>query len=128
MPYDVPSTLKGVRFPFVVSGVSGGSIATEEKAQIESCIKMLLVTEVGSRLMLRDYGVGLSLILQEPNDEVAQNLFRRLAFEGITRWEPRVMITNMTFKTEEEILHIYLEYQLLVNGESITADFAFPVA
>lgn len=128
MANDVVNTLKGMRFPFSVSSISGSTQTTSEKQQIESCLKMLLVTEKGSRPMLRDYGLGLALVLQEPNDEIAQNLFRRLAFEEITRWEPRIIVTNIIFKVEEADLHIFLEYQLLQTGESVTSDFTFPTA
>lgn len=127
MPFESSSQIKGLRFPFKVSVKSGRTEVTTEAAQIESGLRMLIVTEKGSRPMLRDYGLGLKIILQEPNDELLQNLFRRLAFEEISRWEPRVIINNIYFKVDKENLHIYLEYRLAETGQDIVSDFSFPI-
>lgn len=127
MPLDYIPELKGIKFPFALASDSGGARGATDAEQIESCLKMLLVTEKGSRVMMRDYGLGLGLILQEPNDEMAQNLFKRLIFEEIMRWEPRVILNSVQFSVEEETLHIYLEYQV-GQRENIMSDFAFPIA
>ena len=127
MSYDQPNSLKGLRFPFSVSDVSGRSEVTEFSAQIESSLLMLIVTEKGSRPMLRDYGLGIRQLVQEPNDEVLQNLFRRLAYEEIIRWEPRIVLNEIDFAVNEEVLHIYLRYVLVETGSERVSDFTFPI-
>ena len=126
MPYDQRKSLKGLRFPFAVSVNSGRCESTENEDQIESCLRMLIATEKGSRPMLRDYGLGAKLLLQEPNDEVLQNLFRRLVFEEVARWEPRVTVNDVSFLVNEAELHIVLYYQVNETGADKASDFSFP--
>lgn len=122
-------SLKGMLFPFRVSAQSGRSAAAVDVGQIESCLKMLLTTDPGSRPMRRTYGVGLNVLLQEPNDDNLRSLFRRIIFEEVTRWEPRVNIVDVIFKSDEQIgtLHVILKYELSETGESKELDISFGV-
>lgn len=121
--------LKGIRFPFGVSTAAGRVRSAEGTEQIESCLRLLLVVDPGSRPMLRTYGIGIQSMLQEPNDEGTQNLFRRLIFEGITRWEPRVSLNSVDFSKDEELgfLHVVLHYELTNSGEALVSDFSFNI-
>jgi len=119
-------TLKGFRFPVAVSPTRGQMLTTEERRQIESDLLLLLVTEPGSRPFRRDYGVGISLLLQEPNDQMLQTLMKRLIIEGITLFEPRVVINDVQFKTNDSTLTIILVYELQANEQENTAEFSFP--
>lgn len=117
--------LKGLRFPFTISSSRGNALSGEEVKQIESDLLMLLVTEPGSRPFRRDYGIGISLLLQEPNDDILQALAKRRIVEGIVMFEPRIILTNIDFKATNEILTITLGYELQSNGQNITSDFNF---
>lgn len=123
------ANLKGLLFPFRVSEQSGRSAAAVNVDQIESCLKLLLATDPGSRPMKRTYGVGLNVLLQEPNDQNLRVLFRRIIFEEVTRWEPRVNIVDVEFKSDAELgtLHVILKYELSETGESKELDISFGV-
>jgi len=118
--------LKGFRFPVVVSPTRGQMLTTEESKQIESDLLLLLVTEPGSRPFRRDYGVGISLLLQEPNDQMLQTLMKRLIIEGVTLFEPRVLINDVQFKTTDSTLTIILVYELQTNEQENVTEFNFP--
>jgi len=119
--------VKGLSFPFGYSDQSGRVQSSDGIAQIESCVKLLLTVDKGSRPMMRDYGVGLSILLQEPNDEVMQNLTRRLIYEEIVRWEPRIQPIDVQFTVDEDlgILRVDLTYALLDTGEQRVMNFDF---
>lgn len=124
------ANLKGMLFPFRVSAQSGRAAASVDVAQIESCLKMLLTTDPGSRPMRRRYGVGLQALVQEPNDQNLRSLFRRIIFEEVTRWEPRVIINDVVFESDEQIgtLKVILYYELSETGESKELDISFGVS
>jgi phage baseplate assembly protein W len=119
--------LKGLKFPFSISAQSGRTSAVENKAQIESCLKLLLAVDKGSRPMRRDYGVGIGTLLQEPNDDILQNLVRRFIFEEVMRWEPRVVLKDVEFISNKDlgVLHVVLFYDLSDTGEANQIDFSF---
>ena len=119
-------TLRGIKFPFTISASRGGALTSEEIKQIESDLYLLLVTEPGSRAFRREYGVGISLFLQEPNDDILLALLRRRIIEGVVMFEPRISINDIQFAVKESTLTIIVSYEVQSTGQHNSSQFSFP--
>lgn len=62
---------------------------------IDQSIEDILTTPIGSRVMRRDYGSELPLLIDAPmNGETLVILYRATA-EALARWEPRIVLRRV---------------------------------
>ena len=57
--------VKGAAFPFAIDPRSGGVATTEGAAKVKENLEHLLLSHAGERVMLREYGGGVSQLYQE---------------------------------------------------------------
>ena len=69
-----------------------------ERREIIRNVQTLLTTPVGTCPLYRDFGLDVTY-LDYPMD-LAQNLFAVAAMEAVERWEPRVIVTEVTFEAD----------------------------
>jgi phage baseplate assembly protein W len=62
---------------------------------LESSVKMLLITEVGERVMEPTYGTNLRSVLFTPDQRLAQNLVTNEIASAVAKWEPRVQLASV---------------------------------
>jgi len=102
------SDVMGFAFPFAFDG--GGVRRSEGDEKIRQNIRALLATRVGERVMLREYGTRIHSLVQDPNDEAMAVLVKRQLQECLLAWEPRVLVTGVSFERREAELHVRLDY------------------
>jgi phage baseplate assembly protein W len=85
----------GLSFPPRV-GPDGRLAWSSGEPNIRECIRVLLLTEPGERVMREQYGCGLRRYLFEPNTSTTRELIRQEITDAINRWEPRVRIQQVT--------------------------------
>lgn len=83
--------LRGFAFPFRIDPRSGGVAATEGAGKLQENLEHLLLSRVGERLMVRDYGGGVSQLLQENINDGLLAVARLQVSHAILRYEPRVL-------------------------------------
>lgn len=69
-----------------------------ERREIIRNVQTLLTTPIGTCPLYRDFGLDVTY-LDYPMD-LAQNLFAVAAMEAVERWEPRVIVTEVTFEAD----------------------------
>jgi phage baseplate assembly protein W len=66
-----------------------------DAAVLASSVKMLLLTTVGERIMLPEYGTRLRYLLFEANQSGIDNLVQQEIASALARWEPRVAVQSL---------------------------------
>jgi phage baseplate assembly protein W len=105
----MPTTVHGFAFPFSISNTGGVSRASG-RDKIRQNIRALLATRHGERVMLREYGTRIHSLVHDPNDDALGVLVKRQLQEALLAWEPRVVITQVSFVRQEGELHVRLDY------------------
>ncbi|MDR2100103.1 MAG: GPW/gp25 family protein [Campylobacteraceae bacterium] len=86
---------------------------------VQESIKDILITPLGSRVMLPEYGSRLFELVDRKIDDEFRADLTTYAFEAIERWEPRVKISEVRLKSLiEGKLNIAL---VLDNNETVEA-------
>ncbi|MFF7769066.1 GPW/gp25 family protein [Streptomyces massasporeus] len=107
---------RGIAFP-----VRLGPTGLEESAgplRIQESIRVILETQHGERVMRPDFGCGLKRLLFAPNDESTAGLARYYVEEGLTRWEPRIDLVDVTVTNDPAggALMIDISYRIRSTG------------
>ncbi|RDZ29299.1 GPW/gp25 family protein [Lysobacter silvisoli] len=98
----------GFAFPFALA--EGGVKRADGHDKIRQNIRALLATRFGERVMLREYGTRIHSLVHDPNDEAMAVLVKRQLQECMLAWEPRVLVTNISFERREAELYVRLDY------------------
>ena len=84
----------GFAFPF---SIQNGAVVTHSDVQkLKDNIAHLLLTTVGERAMLRDYGGGLRQLLHDPNNDAMRAIVQHQVAKAIGAYEPRVLVQAVT--------------------------------
>lgn len=67
---------------------------------IVSSIKMLLITNIGDRIMLPSYGTNLRSLLFEHDITTVETLAREDISFAVNRWEPRASLQSLSIKRD----------------------------
>ena len=100
----------GMAFPMRWNGVGGYVTANENLTSLRDCVKQLLLTSRGARVMRPDYGTDIRKSVFEPlTVDVIDNL-RGQILSTIRTYEPRVLVNKISLTPDYETnkLHIAL--------------------
>src|SRR5580700_7312198 len=68
---------------------------SQEEDNIRESIWIILATAPGERVMRRDFGCGLHLLVFALNDAATVGRVKKSVSEAIIRWEPRVSLLDV---------------------------------
>ncbi len=83
--------VSGMAFPFRVDPRTGGIAVTSGNDKLRENVVHLLLTRIGERPMLREYGGGVTQLLSENIDEGLVAIARHQIVKAVLRYEPRVL-------------------------------------
>lgn len=91
----------------------------EEKDLIRDSIITILMTKIGQRLFVPDFGSNLWSLVFEQNNSVLQKIGDRYVREALKTWEPRITIDKVDFypNLEENLLTIFITYRIIRINE-----------
>ena len=115
----------GFAFPF---RIAAGGVATESGIRkLNDNIAHLLLTTIGERVMVRDYGGGLRQLLHDPNNDAMRAIVQRQVAKAIGAYEPRVLVqaVNLTQDEPGGVLNINVQY--IVRQTSQVQTMSVPV-
>lgn len=78
----------------VIKGTQGFFTPVFGKDSIRNSLVVILLTRLGERVHLPEFGSRLWELVFEPVDAVFEHLANEYVFEAIERWEPRVEIIS----------------------------------
>ena len=92
---------KGIGFPPRV-GADGRVVWSEGEANIRESIQIILLTELGERLHLPEFGGGLNRFLFEPNTATTRQLIRDRITKALAEWEPRIVVKSVEVEPDAQ--------------------------
>lgn len=91
---------QGLSFPPRV-GADGRLAWSVGEDNVRESIRVILMTEVGERLMREEFGCGLRQYLFEPNNVATRQRIQDSIVNSITRWESRVSLDAVTVDPDD---------------------------
>lgn len=108
--------ITGFSIPF---RIEGGRVARAEGAEkLKENLVHLLLTGIGERLMLREYGGGLRQLVHDPNNDALRAIVQHQVARSIARWEPRVAVQSVEVSQQGATLVVTLRYSLPATGQA----------
>jgi phage baseplate assembly protein W len=103
---------RGLRFPLQL-GVAGLDLSSG-MAKVEESMRIILGTGYGERVMRPRFGCNLKSLAFAPNTDATANLARFYVTEGLTRWEPRIDVVDVSVRNDNlgSALLIDITYRL----------------
>ena len=86
---------KDLSITFKKHPVTNDLVTVKDKSAVAQSIKGLLLTRKGERPFKPDLGSGLQDLLFEPMDYGTSALIKKEVIETLTKYEPRIIITNL---------------------------------
>jgi phage baseplate assembly protein W len=117
---------RGVGWPFRLG--TSGLTETSGIRRIEDSIRIILGTQYGERAMRPQFGCNLMSLVFAPNDAATANLAKFYVEEGLSRWEPRIELVDVTVENDnrQARLVITVTYRLRASAEAHT--LTYPMA
>ena len=108
---------RGMAFPPRVGG--DGRVAwSEGETNVRESIQVILLTERRERLMLPEFGGGLSGYLFEPNTVTTRRLIKDRILRALEQWEPRISVESVEVEEDPrdpEAAVATITYQLVAT-------------
>jgi phage baseplate assembly protein W len=89
-------TLIGLAFPFAIDPRTGAVATASGNDKLRQNLKHLLLTGIGERLMQRQYGGGVTQLLQENLNDGLIAVAKHQIARAVVTYEPRVMLQEIT--------------------------------
>ena len=108
---------RGMAFPPRL-GAEGRFAWSSGAQNIRECIRVILLTEPGERVMLREFGGGLRRFLFMPNVVSTHRLIEEAITQALGRWEPRVRLEDVQVEAADDDARAAiatLRYTLVAN-------------
>ena len=90
---------QGLAFPLQVNPRGEIAIASGER-DIEQSIHIILGTIIGERVMRPEFGCRIHELVFAPHNAATEGLAELYVKEALTRWEPRIEVTDVETATD----------------------------
>lgn len=101
--------IQGLAFPFRIEANGRVATATGDDKLREN-LKHLLLTRIGERPMLREYGGGVTQLLHENLNDGIVAVAQHQISKAILRYEPRVLPQEVTVIPQDGELYLRVRY------------------
>ncbi len=115
---------RGLGFPMRL-GVAGLD-ETAGVERIEESIRIILRTGYDERVMRPRFGCNLKSLAFAPNTDTTANLARYYVIEGLTRWEPRIDLVEVTVHNDNAGGVLLIEITYRIKSTQDTRNMVFP--
>ncbi|HYH79735.1 MAG TPA: GPW/gp25 family protein [Longimicrobium sp.] len=120
----------GISFP-VRLGPDGRVAISRGPDNVRECIRHVLLTEPGERVMLPDFGGGAGRFLFEPNTVSTRRRIQERIEESLRRWEPRIALQGVAVEEDPDDPRgaiATVRYQLVADGATEQVSVAVQLA
>jgi Bacteriophage baseplate protein W len=108
---------RGISFPPRV-GPDGRLAWSEGEPNVREAIEIILRTDRGERLRLREFGGGLERFLFEPNTTTTRHQLQDRITRALQAWEPRIALESVSVEedpTDGEAAIATVSYKLVAT-------------
>lgn len=85
----------GFAFPFQIDPDTGRVATSANSDKLRENLKQLILTEIGERVMRRDYGGGVWQLVNDPDNSALCAVVQHQIAKNVARWEPRVVLQEV---------------------------------
>lgn len=109
---------RGFAFP-LRPNPHGGTQESQQAQKVRESILVILGTQYGERVMRPRFGCNLRSLVFAPNNAATAHLARHYVSEGLSIWEPRIILDEVQVQNvlEPPQLLIHLHYRLKATYE-----------
>ncbi len=121
---------RGISFPPRI-GVDGRFAYSDGAENVRESIRIILSTDRQERLMLPQFGGGLSRYLFQPNTTDTHRLIQERITQALVRWEPRIELESVRVTAapgEPRAAVATVRYRLRATGTSDRTDLTVRLA
>jgi phage baseplate assembly protein W len=124
-----PKAHLGSGWAFPVRPQGGALRMASHEALVEQAIGLILLTEPLERERLPEFGAGLRRFVFEPNAPATHRELERRIRRGLTEWEPRITLENVTVSADVDgnrpnVVLIDVDY--VVRATNTAHNLVFP--
>jgi uncharacterized protein len=117
---------KGWRFP-LLPDVTGGLGYIEGDANVEQSLRILLLTDLGQRVMRSDFGCKAPRLVFSPGSVQYLGLLETTVREAVRDWEPRVELEDVRAEADiEDETRVVVSISYKVRRTNTRANLVFP--
>ena len=119
-------TINGFTFPFQINPATGGVSKSTGSDKLRENLKQIILTGVGERVMCREYGGGVSQLVNDPNNTALSAIVQHQITKNITRWEPRVLLQEVAITQDRRDLgKLWVEIRYLDRQSQTEENLSF---
>lgn len=117
----------GFRFPFTVNQGTGGIAFSRYEDNIEECVRVILGTARGERMMRPEFGCGIHDLVFAPNNVGTHTLVAHHVEEALTKWEPRVRNVQVEVRADpDQAERILVDLRYEIRAVNSIHNLVFP--
>jgi phage baseplate assembly protein W len=117
---------KGWRFP-ILPDASGCLGFIEGDANVEQSVHILLMTQLGERMMRSDFGTQAPRLVFSPGSTQYLRLLENTIREAVVNWEPRIDLTTVTAEADPtDTYRVTVSISYTVRQTNTSTNLVFP--
>jgi uncharacterized protein len=117
---------KGIAFPLRVTNRGNLALSAEERS-IDECVRIVIGTSPGERVMRPDFGCRVHELIFHPNNNNTASMASFYVEEALVKWEPRikdVKVEAFPDPSAENILQLSISYRVI--STNYTNNMVYP--
>jgi phage baseplate assembly protein W len=123
---DRPFLGQGWRFP-ILPDESGGLGYIAGDANVEQSLRILLLTDLGERVMRSDFGCQARRLVFTPGSVRYLRLLETTIREAVRDWEPRIKLEDVNAEVDpQEETRVIVSISYLVRQTNTRNNLVFP--
>jgi uncharacterized protein len=110
---------RGLAWPLRVDH-SGSISLTSGAADLDSSVRLILVTAPGERLMRPEFGCRIHELVFEPINANTLGLMKHAVRQALTQWEPRITVEDVEVETDPDtsgLVRIHVGYRVRATND-----------
>lgn len=116
---------KGFAFPLQINPY-GGVHQSRHAQKVRESILVILGTQHGDRVMRPIFGCNLRSLVFAPNNAATANLARHYVTEGLTIWEPRILLDEVTVENDPANGRLLIEMRYRLKATYEPQNLVYP--
>ena len=117
---------KGWKFP-ILPDASGCLGYVEGDANVEQSVHILLMTQLGERVMRSDFGTEAPRLVFSPGSTQYLRLLENTIREAVVNWEPRIDLTSVTAEADAtDTFRVTVSISYTVRQTNTSTNLVFP--
>lgn len=117
---------KGFAFPLRINP-RGGITESRHTKKVRESILFILGTQYGERVMRPNFGCNLKSLVFAPNNTATANLACYYVEEGLTTWEPRIILEEIIVENDNQhgrlMIHIHYKIKPTYEPQNLVYPF-----